>query len=66
MDHDKLYKLLVLHEKLRGYPKLKPIADQIEKELEAFGIEPEPEEDPQASIFPKDSGVTQTDTNYRR
>ena len=62
---DRLYKLLVIHEKLLGHPKLGRTRAEVEAELGTLNDPPEPEEDAQAPLFPKDSGVVQKDTERR-
>lgn len=62
---DRLYKLLVIHEKLLGHPKLGNVRGEVEKELATLNDPEKEEDDRQAPLFPKDSAVVQTDTERR-
>ena len=62
---DRLYKLLVIHEKLLGHPKLGNVRADIEKDLASLN-DPDDKSDGSAPpLFPKDSGVIQKDTERR-
>lgn len=63
-DIQKIFILLSIAEKAREYPKLKAIHDMAITELEKIAATPAELVGVSTTIFPEDSGPTETDTSH--